>query len=170
MGVSARTITKSGAPAATRIGGPVSRAGASAAVERVAVIKRPAPGIVPGMVIYGVVVMPIESPMPPAPSKAAVPSDSEADTKRQIRPAIPDAGVRIPARPRHDRTSVDQPWIVRGDVDDFGTRWFNGDRRTLRRYGLLRRALQIAGRFRFLPHDLHGIHDVLFLVVVGVAE
>jgi hypothetical protein len=39
----------------------------------------------------------------------------------------------------------------------------------LRRYGLLRRGLKIAGFLRPLAHHLYGIHHILLLVVVGVA-
>jgi hypothetical protein len=38
------------------------------------------------------------------------------------------------------------------------------------RYGLLRRGLKIAGSLRALAHHLHGIHHILLLVIVGIAQ
>ncbi len=72
-------------------------------VEGVPVIKRSAPGVVPAVVINCVSVMPIESPMTPAPSKTAEQTDSEADSEREVRAAKPNSGIRVPSRPRRDR-------------------------------------------------------------------
>src|SRR5271157_1360781 len=142
----------------------------STSVEGVPVIKRPAGRVVPGMVIHRVSVMPIESPMTPAPSVSAVEADSEADSEREVRAAKPDSGIRVPSRPRSYRASVNQPRIIGGDVNGIRVGRLNTDRRVLRRYGLLRCALKIAGIFRFLAHHLYGIHHILFLVVVGIAQ
>src|SRR6266446_5471430 len=115
-----------------------SSALASPSVIVVPVIKGVAPGVVPVVVIsYGSVV-PIRSPMMPAPSITSVEADSEADPERQIRAAIPNSGVWVPPRPRYYRTSVNQPRIIRGDVNDFGASRLNDDGRAFVRYGLLR--------------------------------
>src|SRR5208282_451167 len=168
----ARTVGGSSARAGFPAGRPVPCFASvnSAAVVGVPVIKRPARRVVPGVVISCVMVMPIESPMTPAPSKTSIPSDSEADSPREVRPAKPDSGIWVPPRPRHYRTAVHHPRVICWDVNDVGAGRFNGDRRILLRYGLLRRALKIAGFFRSLAHHLHGVHHILFLVVVGVAE
>ena len=107
--------------------------------------------------------------MIPAPSKTSEEADSEAHSEREVRAAIPNSGIRVPSRPRHDGISVSHPRIIRGDVNDLGVSGLNDDRRALRRYDLLRRGLKIAGFFRPLAHHLDGIHHILLLVVVGVA-
>src|SRR4029077_6093478 len=124
----------------------------------------------PVVVINRVMVMPIETPMTPAPSKTAEVSDSEADTEGEVRTCIPNSGIRIPSRPRHYGISVNDPRIIRGDINHVRAGGLNDDRGILRGYGLLRRTLQIASFFRFLAHYLHGIHHVLLLVVVSVAQ
>src|SRR5271157_237261 len=146
-----------------------SAAAACSSVESVPVIKRSAPGVVPAVVKHCIVVMPIESPMTPAPSKTAEPADSEARAPRQIRAAKPDSRIRIPSRPRHYRPSVSQPRVIRGDVYDIGAGGLNADVRVLRCDGLLRRGFKIAGFLRPPAHHLYGIHHILLLVVVGVA-
>src|SRR5467141_2152155 len=146
-----------------------SSALASPSVKVVPVIKGVAPGVVPVVVIsYGSVV-PIRSPMMPAPSITSVEADSKADSERQIRAAIPNSGVWVPPRPRYYRTSVNQPRIIRGNVNDIGLGRLDDDGRVLRCYGLLGRARKIAGFLRALAHHLHGVHHILLLVVVGVA-
>src|SRR5271167_3521543 len=142
---------------------------ASSSVVIVSVVKRGCPGVVPVVVINYVSVMPVESPMTPAPSKTAEETDSEADSEREVRATKPDSGIRVPVRPRGDWVSVHHPRVVGGNVNDFGVGRLNDDRRTLRRYGLLRRGLQVAGCLRPLAHHLYGIHYILLLVVVGVA-
>ena len=46
----------------------------------------------------------------------------------------------------------------------------NDDRRALRRHGLLRRALKIAGLLGALAHHLDGVRYILLLVVISIAE
>src|ERR1700741_2484894 len=76
---------------------------ASTAIIGVAVIEGPAMGKITFVVIDCVVVVPVESPpMMPAPTKTAEEADSKTDTKREIRAAIPDAGVGIPTGPGDD--------------------------------------------------------------------
>src|ERR1035437_7403410 len=148
----------------------VKSAAAASRSEGIApVIKRSAPGVVPAVVVHCVPVVPIESPVTPAPSKTAVPTDSEARAPRQIRAAKPDSGIRIPSRPRHYGPAVNQPRGIGGDVNNIGASRLNADIRVLRRHGLLRRSLKIAGFLRSPAHHLYGIHHILLLVVVGVA-
>src|SRR6266436_2077525 len=146
-----------------------SAARISTSIVVVAVIKRVAPGAVPLVIMNYDPVMPIGAPMMPAPAITSEVADSEADTKRQVRAAIPDSGIRIPPRPRHDWTAVNHPRIIRGDVNDFWASRLNDDRRVLRRYGLLGRAGKIARFLRPLAHHLYGVHHILLLIVVGVA-
>src|SRR5208283_1215950 len=142
---------------------------ASTSVEVVPVIKRAALGVVPVVVIHYDSVMPIESPLRPAPSIAPEEADSESRSEREVRAAKPDSGIGVPSRPRHYGTSVNRPRIIRGDVNDIGASRLNDDRRALRRYRLLRRGLKIAGFLRPLAHHLYGVQHVLLVVVVGVA-
>src|SRR5271157_3528544 len=180
-GISAFAVN-SAAPANVTVGRPVHRVGAgisafavnsarhsSTSVVVVPVIKRVAPGVVPVVVIVHVSVMPIASPMIPAPSPTSEPPDSEADSEPEGRAVIPNSGIRVPPRPRHNGVSVDHPRIIGGDVNHLGVSRLNDDRRALHGYGLLGRGLEIAGFLRPLAHHLYGIHHILSLVVVGVA-
>src|ERR1700688_1556314 len=107
--------------------------------------------------------------MTPAPPISSVEADSEANSVRQARAAIPDSGILGPSWPRLSGTSVNQPWIIFGDVNDFGNGRLDDDGRVLGCYGLLRSGLKIAGFLRPLAHHLNSIHHILLLVVVGVA-
>src|SRR5271157_1116216 len=147
-----------------------SAAPASCSVGIAPVIIRSAPGVVPAVVIHWVSVMPIESPMTPAPSKTSEPTDSEAEAEIEVRSAKPNSGIRVPPRPRHYGPSVNQPRVVRGDVNLIGAGRLNADIRVLRGHGLLWRSLEIASFLRPPAHHLHRIHHILLLVVVSIAQ
>src|SRR6267378_6442874 len=53
------------------------------------VIKRAAPGVVPVVVMSYGPVMPVRSPLMPAPSISYVEADSETDSVRRVQPAMP---------------------------------------------------------------------------------
>jgi hypothetical protein len=105
--------------------------------------------------------MPVESPVPqphPKPPNQPIP---KPDSERQIGSAKPDPRIRIPSRPRHDGISVNQPRIIRRNVNHVGI-WPAQlhDIRALVRHRLLRRGLQIAGILRAsaaspAPHPSH---------------
>src|SRR6266851_3194536 len=141
-----------------------------AVVEVVAIDDRPAVGDVGVVVVDHPMAMPVRSPMMPAPPISPVEADSEADCVRWVQPAIPDSGILVPSRPRLYAISINQPWIIFRDVDDVGAGRLDDDGRVLGRYGLLLRILKIARFLRALAPHLYGIHHVLFLVVVSVAE
>src|SRR6267154_1840900 len=147
-----------------------SAARVSASIVVVPVIKRGAPGVVPIVIMNYDSVMPIGTPVVPAPTITSVVANAEADSERRVRAAIPYSRIRIPPRPRLNAISVNQPWIIFGDVDDFGASRLDDDVRVLRRYGLLLRIPKFARFLRALAHNLYSIHHVLFLVVVSVAE
>src|SRR6267142_1064251 len=147
-----------------------SAARVSASIVVVPVIKRGAPGVVPVVVISYGPVTPVRSPMTPAPPVSSVGADSETDSVGRVQPAIPDSGILVPSRPLLDGTSINQPWIIFGDVNDFGVSRLDDDGRVLGSYGLLLRSLKIACFLRPLAQPLYGIHHALFLVVVSVAE
>src|SRR5208282_2887397 len=90
----------------------------STTVVIVPVVKRVAPRVVPAAAISHPVVPPIETPIAPTPSITSEETDSEAETEREIRAVKPNSGIGVPLRPRHDGTSVNQPRIIRGDVND----------------------------------------------------
>src|SRR5882672_2571200 len=86
----------------------------STSVVVVPVIKRATLGVVPVVVIGYGSVMPVRSPMTPAPPISSVEADSEADSIRRVQPAIPDSGILVPSRPRLYATSVNQPGSYSG--------------------------------------------------------
>src|SRR6267378_1307955 len=114
--IAAGTIS---APVAAKSAVVAAKFGArfSTSVVVVPVIKRAAPGVVPVVVISYRPVMPVRSPMTPAPSVSSVEADSEADSVRRVQPAIPASGIPVPSRPLLYENSVNQPWIIFGDVD-----------------------------------------------------
>ena len=118
-----------------------------------------------------VVVVPVPSPMPPAPAETTEPADSEAESEVKIRAAEPNSRIFIPSRPRQYRISVDQPRVIRRDVNDLGINRCDLDIPiVVGRYVLLLCRLQIPGLLRFLAHELDRVHHILLLVVVSVAE
>src|SRR5580692_1590831 len=147
-----------------------SAAGASAPIERVAVIKRLAGRVIPRVIENGVVVMPIETPVVPAPPVAPKEPNAEANSEEQRRSVIPNTRIGIPTRPGDHRASVYDPGIVRGNVDNFRVNCFDLDVGVCGRYGLLRRGIQISSFLRAAPHNLNSVHHGLFLIVIGVAE
>jgi hypothetical protein len=65
----------------------------SASIESIAFIERPASRVIPRMVESRVVVMPIETPVVPAPPVAPKESDAEATSEGEERTVIPDAWI-----------------------------------------------------------------------------
>src|SRR5208283_4758555 len=181
MGRCAGTVVNSSARSGVPIGRPVPRVGGTSAfavnstgsspasVVVVPVVKRAAPGVVVVVVIVHVSVVPIASPMIPAPSPTSEPTDSEADSEPEGWAVIPNSWIRVPIRPRLDWVSVNHPRVVGRNINHLGASRLNDDRRPLRVYGLLRRGLKSAGLLRALAHHLYGTHHILSLVVVGVA-
>src|SRR5260370_39996333 len=86
----------------------------SSSIVVVPVIKRAAPGVVPVVVISYGPVMPVRSPMTPAPPISSIEADSEADSVRRVQPAIPDSGILVPSLPRLYATSVNQARLIFG--------------------------------------------------------
>jgi hypothetical protein len=100
----------------------------SSAVVVVPVIKRVAPRIVPLVVVSYASVMPIASPMMPAPPKTSEPTDFESDSEPGVWTVVPNAGIRIPIRPRGDWVSVNHPRVVGRNIYDIGAGGFDLDR------------------------------------------
>jgi hypothetical protein len=147
-----------------------SAAYASAAVKGVSVIKRSAPGEVPAAAKHGVSAAPIESPMTPAPAKTSEPTDSEAEPERKIRAAKPDSGIRIPTGPCVYGISVNQPRIVRRDINHIRVGRLNINIRAFLLNDFVLRVLESAGLLRFMAHHLYRVHDIGLLIVISVAK
>src|SRR5580692_808983 len=165
--------TSGAAVAGERLSSPdvvISAVGTFASIERVAVVKRPAGRLIPRVIENGVVVMPIETPVVPAPPVAPKEPNAEANSEEQRRSVIPNTRIGIPTRPGDHRASVYDPGIVRGNVDNFRVNCFDLDVGVCGRYGLLRRGIQISSFLRAAPHNLNSVHHGLFLIVIGVAE
>ena len=134
----------------------------------VAIGESPAVGDVPVMVVYQVVVVPIGSPVMPAPAKPSEDANSHAERN----PWPLDEGARNPDPSWIERKGVpvDDPRIIFRHVNDFRVCWFNHDRLSLGRDGFLLRALQVPGLLRSLTHRLNRVEDRLLPVHIGLAE
>lgn len=140
------------------------------AIEIIAIVESAAVGVITIVIVNGVVAVPIESPTRPAPTVAGKKTDAKRGAEGEIGATKPDSRIGIPAGPSDDGTTVNGPWIVGGNVNDFRIGRLNGDRRVLVGDGLLRRGLEISRFLRAVTHDLNGIHHVGLLVVIGIAE
>src|SRR6202158_4239412 len=134
----------------------------------VAIDESLAVGDVPVMVVYHVVVVPIGSPVMPAPAKAS----EDANSKAERNPWPLDEGARNPDTSWIEREGVpvDAPRIIFRHVNDFRVCWFNHDRLSLGRDGFLLRALQVPGLLRALTHHLNCVQDILLPVHVRIRE
>ena len=138
--------------------------------EMVAVNNGCAVGDVGVVVVDHVMVMPVASPMVPAPGETGKEADPEAYGKTNSRPGGVESRIPIPTWPSHDRWSIDNPRIVRGYVDHFRLCGLNDDRLGLRLHFHLLIALQIPRFLRTSAHRLHRIHYVLRLVCVSISQ
>ena len=75
-------------------------------------------GYVSVVVVDDSVVMPIISPVVPAPAEAAEEADSEAEAKRNTRSGKVQSWIPIPVRPRPDRISIHEPGVIFRHVND----------------------------------------------------
>src|SRR5246127_4037379 len=106
-------------------------------------------------------VAPIASPAMPSPTEAGEGSNPEAHTERNDGAVNIKPGIRVQAGPHDDWSTVDNPWIVCGNVNDFKVCRFNDDRLLFGHHFLLFVVLQISGCLRASPHDLHRVHYTL---------
>src|SRR5580698_1613452 len=144
---------------------------AAVAVIIVAVVKRVAVRVVGAVVVDHRAPAPVSAPVIPAPAVAAIETDSEANPAPiKARTAPPDSGIVVPIRPRGNGIAVNQPRIVSRNVNYLRVRGLNDDIRSLALHRLLVGRFQVARALRFLAHELNGVHHVLLLVVIGVAQ
>src|SRR5271167_2617622 len=86
------------------------------AIDAVAIGKNSAVGLVAVVVETNIVVMPIVSPVSPAPAKTAKEADPKGEAKRNSRTIKEQARIPIPAGPNPDGFSIDEPWVILGNV------------------------------------------------------
>src|SRR5260370_22645651 len=134
----------------------------------VAIGESPTVRDVPVMVVYQVVVVPIGSPVMPAPAKPSEDANSPAERN----PWPLDEGARNPDPSWIERETVpvDAPRIIFRHVNDFRVCWFNHDRLSLGGDGFLLRALQVPGLFPSLTHHLNCVKDIVLPVHLRIPE
>src|SRR5579884_2953128 len=76
----------------------------------------------------------------------------------------------VVARPGDNRRSINDPWIVDRHVYDIRICWFDLNIAIVFSHSLLGSVCQGACLLRALAHTLHGVHHVLRLVVIRVAQ
>src|SRR3954463_4820897 len=92
---------------------------ASSGIEVFAVREDSAVRYEPMMVEKDIVVMPIRSPVVPAPAKSTKEADSEAEAPSDAWPGKVEPRVPVPVRPDADRRSINQPGIVLRNINHF---------------------------------------------------
>src|SRR5271156_1566600 len=140
-------------------------------IEAVPIHDRPAVRDVSVVVVvHSATVVPIVSPVVPAPAEAAKKSNPKAEPKSDSGAVQEKSGIRIPTGEHGQRIPVHQPRIVFGYINHVCRCRFNDDRLSLGFYFLLGRGTQVAGLLSLLPHNLNRLSQVLLLVQMGVAK
>src|SRR5258708_20444583 len=88
------------------------------AIEGVVISEDSAVGHISVVVINDIVVMPVGSPMVPAPAEPAKITNSKAKSKRNSRARKKQSWIRIPARPDSDRLPIREPRVVLRNVNN----------------------------------------------------
>src|SRR5450631_910842 len=140
------------------------------AIEAVAIDENSAVGNIGVMLEHDPVVMPVISPVVPAPAKPSKVANSEAQAKRNSWAIKKQPRIPIPAGPDPDRLSIDEPGIIFRHVNNLRVRGLDDNGLPLLAYVFLRCALQVPRFLRPSAHYLNGIHYVLLLVDISVAE
>src|SRR5579872_5135090 len=94
-------------------------------IEVVTVHKDSAMGFIVVVVEANVVMVPVISPVVPAPTKSAKETNSKPEAKRDSRPFQIQSWIPVPVRPYTDRISVDQPWIILRHINNLGLCWLD---------------------------------------------
>src|SRR5882724_9458398 len=139
-------------------------------IEGVVIGEDSAVGDVGVVVENDSVVMPVVSPVVPAPAIAAKEADAKAQAKRNSRSGKVQPWIPIPAWPDPDRLSIHKPRIIFRHVNDLRIGRLDHDRLSLLAHTLLGCAVQVPRLLRPLTHDLNSIHYGLLLVDVGITE
>src|ERR1700680_1693076 len=96
-------------------------------IEVVAIDENSAVRYVGVMVVNNSVVVPIVSPVVPAPAKPTEEADCKAEAKRNPRTGKVKSRIRIPTRPDPDGLSIHEPWVILGNVNHLRLGWFDHD-------------------------------------------
>src|SRR6202521_3841336 len=88
------------------------------AIEGVVISEDSAVGYVSVVVVNDIVVMPVRSPVVPAPAKSAKIADSKAEAKRDSRAVKEQSRIRIPTWPNPDGLSIRKPRIILRHVNN----------------------------------------------------
>src|SRR5579871_319317 len=110
-------------------------------IEVVAVDEDSAVRDVSGVIENHIVVVPIVSPMSPAPPESMEEADAETKAKRDSRTGEVKSWIRIPARPDSDRLSINEPRIVLRHINNLRVRGLDHNCFPLLAYFFLGRAL-----------------------------
>src|ERR1700751_2704259 len=110
-------------------------------IEWVTVNKDSAVGLVVAVVEANVVMMPVISPVVPAPTEPAKEAISKTEAKRDSRSLQIQSRIPIPAGPHTDRTTIDQPRIILRHVNNLGVHRLDHNGLSLRAHLFLRCAL-----------------------------
>src|SRR5882672_4559171 len=110
-------------------------------IEGVVISEDSAVGLVVVIVETNVVVVPVVSPMVPAPAKATEVADAEAVAKLNSRSGKIESWIPIPAWPDPDRRSIHEPGIIFRHVNDLRIGRLDHDCLTLLADCLLRSAI-----------------------------
>ncbi len=113
----------------------------ASAIEVVAIGEDSAVGNVAVVVVNDIAVVPVKSPVMPSPTKAAKQSRLEAKAKNHTWSRKVEPGVRIPARPGHERRSIHEPRIIFRHVNNLRVGWLDHNCLSLVGYFFQRRAL-----------------------------
>src|SRR5580692_6613663 len=141
-----------------------------AVIKVVAINNRSTMRDVGVVVVDHSVAVPVPSPVIPAPPKSPEESNSESRAEVKSRTAIKDSGHRIPTWVGDDGIAVDEPGIIRRDIDHIRIGRLDDNRFAFGRYLLLVAAIQMAGLLSLLAHHLDGTHHVLLLVGICVSK
>ena len=106
-------------------------------IKGVAIGEDSAVGNVAVVVEGDAVVMPVISPVVPAPAKAAEEANTKAETKRNSRSGKVQPWIPIPARPNSEGLSIHEPGIVFRHVNDLRISRLDYDRLPLLGHVLL---------------------------------
>src|SRR5580700_2640558 len=103
----------------------VSAMKSASSIDGVVISENSAVGLVVVVVETNIVVMPIVSPVVPAPAKAAEEADSKPDAKLNPGIAKVESWIRIPTRPDPDRLSIREPRVVLRNVNNLRVGWLD---------------------------------------------
>src|ERR1700740_909648 len=120
--------------------------------EVIAIHEYSAVGDVAVVVEKDRVMVPIPSPMTPAPTEPPKQTNPEADAEQKSWSVKIQPGIPIPTRPCHDRASIDEQLILFRYINDPGVGRFDRNRLALFGYLLLGRSLQVPGVLCALAH------------------